>query len=59
VFKGRLGKGMIAKEEREEISPIKSADVLTTLADMPSGIEAEVVIKLKHFIIFVMLSFEI
>jgi hypothetical protein len=59
MFKGRSGKGTIAKDESEEISPTKSADVFTTLADMPSGIDAEVAIKLKHFIIFVMLSFKI
>lgn len=59
VFKGKLGRGMIGMEESVEISPTKSADVLTTLAAIPSGIDAEVATKLKHLIVYFILSFDI
>lgn len=40
-----------------EIYPVKSAEVLTTLADIPVGEDVEVATKLLHFTVYVIFVF--
>jgi len=47
VFADRAGRGMMGTEV-EESEPTGSEDVLTTLADIPAGLLAKVVMKLLH-----------
>lgn len=46
---GIPGKFWMARDEEVKTYPVKSADVLTTLPDIPAAEEVEVATKLLHF----------
>lgn len=47
------GRFAIAIDAVVDIYPVKSAEVFTTLADIPVGDEVEVATKLLHFTVYV------
>lgn len=51
------GKFAIAIDVVVEIYPVRSADVFTTLADIPVGDDVDVAMKLLHFTVYVRFVF--